>query len=64
MISHRFAAGQVLYARKDPWAVLAGAYEIIGRLPMSGGDNQYFVKSLRSGDHRVARQSDLGVTAV
>jgi hypothetical protein len=61
MASHRFKTGQVLDARTNPWAALAGAYEIVVLLPMSGGDNQYWVKSLLSGDHRVVRESDLAV---
>jgi hypothetical protein len=59
MFSHRFNSGQTVHAKANPWAALAGAYEIVCRLPMSGGDNQYWVKSLGNGDHRVVRQSDL-----
>jgi hypothetical protein len=59
MISHKFNNGQTVHAKKDPCATLDGAYEIVCRLPISGGDNQYWVKSLGNGDHRVVRQSDL-----
>jgi hypothetical protein len=59
MVSHRFNVGQVLAASQRPWAALAGEYEIVVRLPMSGGDNQYWAKSLQDGDHRVVRESDL-----
>ena len=59
MFSHKFNSGQTVHATEKPWATLAGAYEIVCRLPMSGGDNQYWVKSLGNGDHRVVRQSDL-----
>lgn len=38
MASHKFSAGQVLDAVKRPLAALTGAYEIVFRLPMSGGD--------------------------
>jgi hypothetical protein len=31
---------------------------------MSGGDKQYWVKSLQNGDHRVVRESDLAVRPV
>jgi hypothetical protein len=61
MLSHKFSNGQTVHAKKNPWAALAGDYEIVCRLPMSGGDNQYWVKSLGNGDHRVVRQSDLVV---
>jgi hypothetical protein len=61
MHSHTFNNGQTVHAKKNPSAALAGAYEIICRLPMSGGDHQYWVKSLGTGDHRVVRQSDLVV---
>jgi hypothetical protein len=64
MASYRFNTGQVLDARKHPYAALAGAYEIVVRLPMSGGDNQYWVKSLQNGDHRVVRESDLAARPV
>jgi hypothetical protein len=64
MASHRFDAGQVLDAAKRPLAALSGAYEILFRLPMSGGDKQYWVKSLRNGDHRVVRESDLAARSV
>jgi len=59
MASHKFSDGQTVQARKNPWAALAGAYEIVCRLPASGGDKQYWVKSLENGDHRVVRESDL-----
>jgi hypothetical protein len=61
MVSHKFSNGQTVQARKNPWAALAGAYEIVCRLPASGGDKQYWVKSLENGDHRVVRESDLVV---
>jgi hypothetical protein len=61
VFSHKFNNGQTVHARRNPWAALAGAYEIVAPLPMSGGDNQYWVKSLASGEHRVVRQSDLVV---
>ena len=61
MDSHKFSNGQTVQARKNPWAALAGAYEIVCRLPVSGGDRQYWVKSLENGDHRVVRESDLVV---
>jgi hypothetical protein len=61
MYSHKFNSGETVHAKANSWAALAGAYEIVCRLPMSGGDNQYWVKSLGNGDHRVARQSDLVV---
>ncbi len=61
MFSHKFNNGQTVHAKRNPWAALAGAYEIVAPLPMSGGDNQYWVKSLENGDHRVVRQSDLVV---
>jgi len=59
MSSYKFNDGQTVHAKKNPCATLTGAYEIVCRLPMSGGDNQYWVKSLQNGDHRVVRQSDL-----
>jgi hypothetical protein len=61
VFSHKFNNGQTVHAKRNPWAALAGAYEIVAPLPMSGGDNQYWVKSLENGDHRVVRQSDLVV---
>ena len=61
MVSHKFSNGQTVQARKNPWATLAGAYEIVCRLPVSGGDKQYWAKSLENGDHRVVRESDLVV---
>jgi hypothetical protein len=61
MVSHKFSNGQTVQARKNPWAALAGAYEIVCRLPVSGGDKQYWAKSLENGDHRVVRESDLVV---
>jgi hypothetical protein len=61
MVSHKYSNGQTVQARKNPWAALVGAYEIVCRLPVSGGDNQYWVKSLENGDHRVVRESDLAV---
>jgi len=61
VFSHKFNNGQTVHAKRSPWAALAGAYEIVAPLPMSGGDNQYWVKSLENGDHRVVRQSDLVV---
>jgi hypothetical protein len=61
MVSHKFSNGQAVQARKNPWATLAGAYEIVCRLPVSGGDKQYWAKSLENGDHRVVRESDLVV---
>lgn len=61
MRRHKFADGQVVDTRPNPCATLAGAYEIICRLPVNGGDNQYWVKSLANGDNRVARESDLVV---
>ena len=64
MASYKFDAGQVLDAAERPLAALTGAYEIIFRLPMSGGDKQYWVKSLRNGDHRVVRESDLAVRPI
>lgn len=64
MFSHKFNDGQTVYAKSNPWAALAGAYEIVCRLPMSGGDNQYWVQSLENGDHRVVRQSDLVVESL
>jgi hypothetical protein len=64
MASYKFSAGQVLDAVKRPLAALTGAYEIVVRLPASGGDKQYWVKSLQSGDHRVVRESDLAVRPV
>lgn len=59
MFVHRFSAGQVIDARVGSLAALAGAYEILGRMAVSGGDNQYWVRSLLDGDHRVVRESDL-----
>ena len=59
MVSHKYSNGQTVQARKNPWAALAGAYEIVCRLPVSGGGKQYWVKSLENGDHRVVRESDL-----
>ena len=59
MASYKFGAGDVLDAVTRPLAALTGAYEIVFRLPSSGGDKQYWVKSLRNGDHRVVRESDL-----
>ena len=64
MDSYRFSAGQVLDAVKCPLVAQTGAYEIVFRLPASGGDKQYWVKSLQSGDHRVVRESDLAVRPV
>ena len=61
MVSHKFSNGQTVQARKNPWAALAGAYEIVCRLPVSGGDKQYWAKSLENGGHRVVRESDLVV---
>jgi hypothetical protein len=61
VFSHKFSNGQTVHAKRNPWAALVGAYEIVAPLPMSGGDNQYWVKSLENGDHRVVRQSDLVV---
>jgi hypothetical protein len=61
MHSPPFTNGQTVHAKKNPSAALAGAYEIVCRLPMSGGDHRYWVKSLGTGDHRVVRQSDLVV---
>jgi hypothetical protein len=61
MHSHTFNNGQTVHAKKNPSAAIAGAYEIVCRLPMSGGDHRYWVKSLGTGDHRVVRQSDLVV---
>ena len=61
MVSHKYSNGQTVQARMNPWAALAGAYEIVCRLPASGGDKQYWVKSLENGDHRVVRESDLVV---
>jgi len=61
MVLQKFSNGQTVQARKHPWAALAGAYEIVCRLPVSGGDIQYWVKSLQNGNHRVVRQSDLVV---
>lgn len=61
MHSHTLNIGQTVLAKKNPWAALAGAHEIVCRLPMSGGDHQCWVKSLGTGDHRVVRQSDLVV---
>ena len=59
MSSHKFDNGQTVHAKENPCATLDGAYEIVCRLPMSGGDSQYWGKSLRNGHHRVVRQSDL-----
>ena len=59
MSSHKFENGQTVHAKENPYAALDGAYEIVCRLPMSGRDSQYWSKSLRSGHHRVVRQSDL-----
>jgi len=59
MFSHKFNDGQTVHAKPNPCATLEGAYEIVCRLPMSGGDKQYWVRSLENGDHRVVRQSDL-----
>jgi hypothetical protein len=59
MFSHKFNNGQTVHAKENPCATLDGAYEIVCRMPISGGDKQYWVKSLRNGDHRVVRQSDL-----
>jgi hypothetical protein len=59
VFSHKYNNGQTVHARRNPWAALAGAYEIVAPLPMSGGDNQYWAKSLENGEHRVVRQSDL-----
>ncbi len=64
MFSHKFNDGQTVHAKRNPWAALAGAYEIVCRLPMSGGDNQYWVQSLENGDRRVVRQSDLVVESL
>jgi len=64
MLVHRFSAGQVIDAREDSLAALAGAYEIVGRLAVSGGDNQYWVRSLVDGGHRVVRESDLAAGSV
>ena len=64
MFSHKFNDGQTVHAKRNPWAALAGAYEIVCRLPMSGGDNQYWVRSLENGDRRVVRQSDLVVESL
>ena len=61
MVSHKFSNGETVRARENPCAALAGAYEIVCRLPVSGGDKQYWVKSLGNGDHRVVRESDLVV---
>ena len=61
MVPHKFSNGQIARARENSWAALAGAYEIVCRLPASGGDKQYWVKSLENGDHRVVRESDLVV---
>ena len=61
MVPHKFSNGQIARARENSWAALAGAYEIVCRLPVSGGDKQYWVKSLENGDHRVVRESDLVV---
>ena len=61
MLSAKFSIGQIVDARMIPRAALTGAYEIVVRLPGSGGDNQYWVKSLQTGDLRVARQSELAV---
>ena len=61
MVSHKFSNGQTVQAKKNPWAALAGPYEIVCRLPVSGGDKQYWAKSLANGDHRVVRESDLVV---
>jgi hypothetical protein len=59
MFSHKFNNGQTVHAKENPCATLDGAYEIVCRMPMSGGDKQYWVKSLENGAHRVVRQSDL-----
>ena len=59
MFSYKFNDGQTVHAKPNPCATLDGAYEIVCRLPMSGGDKQYWVRSLENGDHRVVRQSDL-----
>jgi len=64
MLAHRFRAGQVIDAREDSLAALAGAYEILGRMAFSGGDHQYWVRSLSDGDHRVVRESDLAAGPV
>jgi hypothetical protein len=61
MVPHKFSNGQIARARANPWAALAGGYEIVCRLPVSGGDKQYWVKSLENGGHRVVRESDLVV---
>jgi len=59
MRRHRFIDGQVVGAKPNPCVTLTGAYEIVCRLPMNGGDHQYWVKSLENDGHRVARESDL-----
>ena len=60
MSIHKFSTGRVIDAREGCLAALAGAYEILGPLARSGGDNQYWARSLMNGDHRVVRESDLG----
>ena len=64
MFAPRFSIGQVIDAREGSLAALAGAYEILGRMHPSGGDNQYWVRSLLDGDRRLVRESDLAAAPV
>ena len=58
---HRFRPGQkVQLHRGYPYNSAAdGDYEIVGRLPNSGGECQYRIKSMREPHERVVKETEV-----
>jgi hypothetical protein len=60
MPTHRFHIGQLVQlASAISRNVPGGSYEIIKKLPESGGEFEYRIKSINEPHERVARESEL-----
>ena len=63
MAEHKFKIGQGVYFRpkKSSFRIDApsGSYQIVRRLPATGGEFQYVIRSAYEGHERVARESEL-----
>jgi len=62
MAGHKFSTGQIVEPIPSGafMVIPPGSYEIVQPLPPTiGGDNQYRIRSLKDGHHRIVKQSEL-----
>ena len=60
MPDHKFHVGEIVHLSPAITRNLpGGSYEVVKQLPVSGGEFEYRIKSMKEPHERVARESEL-----